>query len=59
MEDELAPNPKQEVVDLLTMMKSRTARMQQLIDGILHYSRMGNSTAEREQVNLKDLINII
>ncbi|HNP98261.1 MAG TPA: ATP-binding protein [Bacteroidia bacterium] len=59
MEDELAPNPKQEVVDLLTMMKSRTARMQQLIDGILHYSRMGNSTAEREQVNLKDLINSI
>lgn len=59
LEDELGANPKKEVVELLTMMKSRTSRMQQLIDGILHYSRMGNTKTEREQVNLKDLINSI
>lgn len=60
MEDELGQNPKQEVTDLLNMMKSRTSRMQNLIDGILHYSRMGNAKMEKENVNVKDLlINII
>ena len=59
LEDELGDKPKQEVVDLLNMMKSRTGRMQQLIDGILHYSRMGNTKTERESVNLKELINSI
>ena len=60
MEDELGANPKQEVLDILSMIKSRTARMQNLIDGILHYSRLGNTKTETEDVNVKDLlINII
>lgn len=59
LEDEIGANPKQEVMDLLTMMKSRTGRMQQLIDGILHYSRMANTHAEKEKVDLKDMINSI
>lgn len=59
MEDELGPNPKQEVVDILNIMKSRTARMQNLIDGILQYSRMGNSKTEKEKVNVTELIHNI
>ena len=59
MEDELGENPKQEVVDILIMMKSRTARMQNLIDGILHYSRMANSKTEKENINVKELIHNI
>jgi light-regulated signal transduction histidine kinase (bacteriophytochrome) len=30
--------------------------MQALIDGILHYSRMANSTVAKEEVNVKELI---
>jgi light-regulated signal transduction histidine kinase (bacteriophytochrome) len=41
------------------MMKSRTGRMQTLIDGILHYSRMGNSQTEKEPVSVYDLIHNI
>jgi len=59
MEDELGENPKQEVLDILNMMKSRTARMQNLIDGILHYSRMANAKTEKEDVNVKELIHNI
>jgi two-component system sensor histidine kinase/response regulator len=59
MEDELGPDTKPEVSDILTMMKSRTARMQNLIDGILHYSRLGNTSMEKEAVDVKELINNI
>ncbi|MBL0103304.1 MAG: response regulator [Bacteroidetes bacterium] len=59
LEEEIGENPKQEVIDLITMMKSRTARMQGLIDGILHYSRMGNVTESKEEVDTKELINNI
>jgi len=59
MEDELGESPKAEVLDILSMMKSRTARMQNLIDGILHYSRMANSKTENEDVNVKELLNNI
>lgn len=60
LEDELGANPKPEVHELLNMMKSRTGRMQQLIDGILHYSRLANTKGEPENVCVKDLItNII
>ncbi|MCX6290875.1 MAG: ATP-binding protein [Bacteroidetes bacterium] len=59
LEDELGAEPKPEVVDILNMMKSRTARMQNLIDGILHYSRMGNTKLEKETVDVKELINNI
>lgn len=56
IEEELGPQPKQEVMDLLLMMKSRTFRMQSLIDGILHYSRMANSICEKEEVSCNELI---
>jgi signal transduction histidine kinase len=59
LEDELGTNPKQEIIDILTMMKSRTSRMQNLIDGILHYSRMGNSKTEKEKVDVTELIHSI
>ena len=60
LEDELGENPKPEVLDLLTMMKRRTSRMQQLIDGILHYSRLANTKGQSEIVDVKDVItNII
>lgn len=60
LEEELGLNPKVEVVDLLNMMKSRTGRMQALIDGILHYSRMANAVCEKEDVSINELIiNII
>lgn len=59
LEDEIGENPKPEILDLLTMMKSRTQRMQQLIDGILHYSRLANTKGQNELVDVKDLINNI
>ena len=51
LEDELGDSPKPEVLDLLNMMKSRTSRMQQLIDGILHYSRLANTKGHSELVD--------
>jgi two-component system, sensor histidine kinase and response regulator len=60
LEDELGTDLKPEVRDLLEMVKSRTSRMQSLIDGILHYSRMANNRTEKETVKLMDVItNII
>ena len=60
LEDELGTDLKPEVKDLLDMVKSRTTRMQSLIDAILHYSRMANNKTEKETVNLAELIaNII
>lgn len=59
LEDEIGEQKKPEVQELLNMMKNRTARMQQLIDGILHYSRMANNRVDREDVDLKELINSI
>jgi two-component system, sensor histidine kinase and response regulator len=58
--EEEVGEPKPELEELLDLMKSRLGRMQSLIDGILHYSRMGNSTGAKEDVDVKDLIiNII
>ncbi|CAN5502888.1 response regulator [soil metagenome] len=60
LEDELGTDLKPEVRDLLDMVKSRTSRMQNLIDAILHYSRMANNKTDRETVKLADIIaNII
>ncbi|MEO8210058.1 MAG: ATP-binding protein [bacterium] len=59
LEEELGKNNKQEVIDLITMIKSRTSRMQSLIDGILHYSRMANSNGDKEPVEVNELINNI
>ncbi len=59
LEDELGTDLKPEVKDLLDMVKSRTFRMQNLIDGILHYSRMANNKTEKEDVCFKDSISNI
>lgn len=59
LEEELGKQTKPEVVDLINMIKSRTGRMQSLVDGILHYSRMANSNVEKEWVSVNELINNI
>jgi len=59
LEEELGKQSKPEVVDLMTMIKSRTGRMQSLIDGILHYSRMANTIGDKEWVSVNELINNI
>jgi signal transduction histidine kinase len=59
LEEEMGAQPRKEISDLLTMMKGRTSRMQSLIDGILHYSRMANTANERETVCVKELIDNI
>ncbi|MFM7726651.1 MAG: sensor histidine kinase, partial [Flavobacteriales bacterium] len=59
IEDELGEAMTTEVFELLSMMKSRTDRMQQMVDGILHYSRMANNRVDPEPVDLKLLINNI
>jgi len=57
LEEELGTDIKPEVMELMNMVRSRTTRMQALIDGILHYSRMANSVSAKEKVSVKDLIN--
>ncbi|MFM8432609.1 MAG: sensor histidine kinase [Bacteroidota bacterium] len=59
IEEELGEQITTEVYELLNMMKSRTDRMQQMIDGILHYSRMSNNRCDKETVDLNLLINNI
>ncbi len=56
LEEELGEKPRQEAIDILNMMKSRTSRLQGLIDGILHYSRMGNVTDTKETFSTKELV---
>lgn len=58
--EEEVGNPSDDLKELLDLMRSRLGRMQGMIDGILHYSRMSNSTGPKKEVNTKDLItNII
>lgn len=57
--EEEIKTPTEELTELLDLMKSRLGRMQNLIDGILHYSRMGNAIAEKEDVDTKELITSI
>jgi len=59
LEEELGTNISTEAQDLLGLIRSRSARMQILVDAILHYSRIANGTAQREDVNIKSLINNI
>lgn len=55
LEEELM-NPNDSVRELMDLMTSRTGRMQTLIDGILHYSRMANTRLEIEETSSKELI---
>lgn len=59
LEDELGADLKPEVAELLGLIKKRTAWMQNLISSILHYSRMSNSCAVKEDVSIKELVNNI
>lgn len=59
LEEEIGENPRQEAIDIINMMKSRTLRLQGLVDGILHYSRMGNVTESKETFSTKELVNSI
>jgi two-component system sensor kinase FixL len=59
LEEELGSNISTEAKDLLGLIRSRSARMQILADAILHYSRIANGKAQKEDVNIKNLINNI
>lgn len=56
IEDDLGANPNPAIADTLNMMKSRCSRMQNLIDAILHYSRMGNTNGTPEPVDINELL---
>lgn len=59
LEDELGTGINDESKELLGLIKSRTTRMQSLIDGILKYSRLSNSKADVEEVDVKELLHAI
>lgn len=46
----------QEGKDMFNMLKGRVKRMDQLINGILHYSRIGRVETETSQVDLNELV---
>jgi signal transduction histidine kinase len=55
--DELGECLRPEIEKLLAMMQSRTDRLQQMIEGILHYSRTAGREHPAEKIILKELIN--
>jgi len=55
--EELGDTASPAVKELLAMMQSRTGRMQQMIDGILHYSRTAGRSHPSEEVSVNVLIN--
>ena len=55
--EEIGTSVSSELLEMLKLMQSRTDRMQQMIDGILHYSRVSGNCSEKEQVDTKELIN--
>jgi signal transduction histidine kinase len=59
LDEELGQDQKKEVSELLVLIKRRTAWMQALIDGILHYSRLANAVGEKEEVAVNELIDNI
>jgi len=56
IEDDLGANPNPAIKETLNMLKSRCSRMQNLIDAILHYSRMGNTKGTPEAVDVNELL---
>ena len=56
LDDELKDSKSDEVNELMNLIKSRTIRMQHLIEGILHYSRMAHAKSEKEEIDVNDLI---
>jgi light-regulated signal transduction histidine kinase (bacteriophytochrome) len=56
LEEELGNDAKPEVKELLSLLQSRTDRMQIMIESILRYSRLANNKGEMENVDLSKLI---
>ncbi len=56
IEDDIGVNPNPAITETLNMLKSRCSRMQSLIDGILHYSRLGNTMGAFEKVDIDELL---
>ena len=59
LEDEIGESMTEGALDLINMMKNRTSRLQALVDGILHYSKMANITESKEEFSVKELVNSI
>src|SRR4051812_24921717 len=59
LEEELGPDAKPEVKDLLALLQSRTDRMQAMIEAILHYSRLATNKGEKENVDLNKLVSSV
>jgi light-regulated signal transduction histidine kinase (bacteriophytochrome) len=56
LEEELGQSATPEVKELLTLLQSRTDRLQTMIEAILHYSRLANNRGESETVDLNKLV---
>ncbi len=56
IEDDLGENISGDVRKNMGLMRDRVVRMQNLIDGILNYSRIGRTKSEKEEVNLYALV---
>ncbi|HLG36296.1 MAG TPA: ATP-binding protein, partial [Bacteroidia bacterium] len=56
IEEELASHPNEKIVEFLTLLKGRTARMQSLITAILDYSKLSTTNSPKENVNVSELL---
>jgi light-regulated signal transduction histidine kinase (bacteriophytochrome) len=56
LEEEIGTDAKPEVKELLSLLQSRTDRMQTMIEAILHYSRLANNQGTKESVDLNNLV---
>jgi light-regulated signal transduction histidine kinase (bacteriophytochrome) len=56
LEEELGTDVKPEVKELLSLLQSRTDRMQTMIESILRYSRLANNKGEKENIDLNGLL---
>jgi light-regulated signal transduction histidine kinase (bacteriophytochrome) len=56
IEDDLGSQANPSIIQTVHMMKSRCNRMQNLIDGLLHYSRIGRIAFEKEEVDINKLL---
>jgi light-regulated signal transduction histidine kinase (bacteriophytochrome) len=56
LEDEIGCNAKPEIKELLSLLQSRTDRMQTMIEAILNYSRLANNKGQKEEIDLNKLL---
>jgi light-regulated signal transduction histidine kinase (bacteriophytochrome) len=59
LEEELGKAASPEVKELLTLLQSRTDRLQAMTEAILHYSRLANNSGESELINLNKLVTAV